>query len=125
MTNDEVMSTVRPPGALLTLRAICAISKCSESTMRGLLKAGLGPPLFKRPGSNRFLGYEGVRSSTGWNPIAMPASGLRVAAVALYRPPQHARRENSTFIKRKSSWPLRPPGRALRRAGADASSAAP
>ena len=27
--------------------------------MRGLIRAGLGPPLFKRPGSNRFLGYEG------------------------------------------------------------------
>jgi hypothetical protein len=59
MTNDEAASTARPPGALLTLRAICAICKCSESTMRGLLRAGLGPPLFKRPGSNRFLGYEG------------------------------------------------------------------
>ena len=59
MTNDEMTSTARPPGALLSLRPICEICKCSESTMRGLLKAGLGPPLFKRPGSNRFLGYEG------------------------------------------------------------------
>jgi hypothetical protein len=59
MTTDEKTSTGRPLGALLSLRAICAICKCSESTMRGLLRAGLGPPLFKRPGSNRFLGYEG------------------------------------------------------------------
>ena len=59
MTNNEVTSTGRPLGALLGLRAHCAICKCSESTMRGLLRAGLGPPLFKRPGSNRFLGYEG------------------------------------------------------------------
>ena len=27
--------------------------------MRGLIRDGLGPPLFKRPGSNRLLGYEG------------------------------------------------------------------
>ena len=59
MTNNEVTSTGRPLGALLSLRAICAICKCSELTMRDLLRAGLGPPLFKRPGSNRFLGYEG------------------------------------------------------------------
>jgi hypothetical protein len=59
MTNNEVASIARPLGALLSLRAICVVCKCSESTMRGLLKAGLGPPLFKRPGSNRLLGYEG------------------------------------------------------------------
>jgi hypothetical protein len=59
MTTDEKTSTGRPLGALLSLRVICAICKCSESTMRDLLRAGLGPPLFKRPGSNRFLGYEG------------------------------------------------------------------
>jgi hypothetical protein len=59
MTNDELTATGRPLGALLQLRPICVICKCGESTMRGLIRDGLGPPLFKRPGSNRLLGYEG------------------------------------------------------------------
>jgi hypothetical protein len=42
-------------GWLLSLREAGARVRLSPETLRVLLKAGKGPPGFKRPGSNRWL----------------------------------------------------------------------
>jgi hypothetical protein len=56
---EELTATGRPLGPLAKLSVHCKLVGLSEGGMRALLKTGKGPPLFRRPGSNRFLGYVG------------------------------------------------------------------
>jgi predicted DNA-binding transcriptional regulator AlpA len=51
MVNDD-------RGALLKFRAICDLCGSGESTMRALIRANRGPPVFRRPGGGRYLAYE-------------------------------------------------------------------
>jgi len=46
-------------GWLLSLREAGARVRLSPETLRVLLKAGKGPPAFKRPGSTRWLFWSG------------------------------------------------------------------
>jgi hypothetical protein len=39
--------------------AACALCRLGDGAMRALLKTAFAPPLFRRPHSNRWIGYEG------------------------------------------------------------------
>ena len=56
---ENVTATGRALGPLSKLKRHAELTGYSEPTLRHLHKAGQGPPLFKRPGSNRLVGYEG------------------------------------------------------------------
>jgi hypothetical protein len=56
---EELTTSGRPRGPLSKLSVHCKIAGLSEGALRALIKVGKGPPLFKRPGSNRFVGYPG------------------------------------------------------------------
>lgn len=49
------MMTPNPKGQLLMLAEAAKRGNMSVSTLRALLHAKIGPPGFKRPGSNRWL----------------------------------------------------------------------
>jgi hypothetical protein len=63
-----------PKGQLMVMADAAKRGSMSVSTLRALLYAGMGPPAFKRPGSNRWLFYasefdawleQGRRSAAG------------------------------------------------------------
>jgi hypothetical protein len=106
MTHEDRTATDRLLGALLGLRETCAICKCSETTMRGLLKAGLGPPMFKCPASNRWLGFENEARLVGVPaPLASSLKRESLAMTSLSFDAPHA--------EPRTSWihrlPQRPP----------------
>jgi hypothetical protein len=41
------------------MRRLAELTGYSQTTLRNLHKAGRGPPIFTRPGSNRLVGFEG------------------------------------------------------------------
>jgi hypothetical protein len=49
--------TPNPKGQLLVMAEAAKRGAMSVSTLRALLHASMGPPGFKRPGSNRWLFY--------------------------------------------------------------------
>ena len=56
---ENVTATGRPLGPLSKLKRHAEITGYCEAHLRNLNKVGQGPPLFKRPGSNRLVGFEG------------------------------------------------------------------
>jgi hypothetical protein len=59
-TNKHPTNTVdRPRGRLLRTAEARTMIDVGESTFLGLMKSGYGPPGFRRPGSNRWLFWEG------------------------------------------------------------------
>ena len=74
-TPEDAAPNKRPLGRLLPLRRHAEILGLKPGYLRDLVKGGKGPPLFRRPGSSHFIGYEGETRDWLYSNRNQPAAG--------------------------------------------------